>query len=181
MLRTGSLRTLLLFAVACARGLAACSSPEGLHPGPDQVSTSDALLQGNATAAQLGIFRQRTARDWAWAGGQFDAPADDGAELVAETPLTFAWHADPADFAQGGAPGDAVMTHLLSFSTSGNERLLEVFSTLPEYAPDAKGWQKLVDVAEPITVSLTTGTFVGGDLPEEGGPFIGQALTFTIE
>jgi hypothetical protein len=73
------------------------------------------------------------------------------------------------------------MTHLLLFSTKGQSHLLEVFSTLSEYTPDAAHWHKLVDAHEPITLSLTTGTFVGSELPEEGGPFTGQTLTFTIE
>lgn len=138
------------------------------------------LLEGSASEAQLSVFLQREAEDWAWAGGQFDTP-DDRATLDARTPQTFSWHADPADFAEGNAAGDVVMTHLLEFSTNQSSTALRVFTTLPEYTPDTTAWQRLVAVHEPITVSLTTGSFVAADLPEDGGPFIGQALTFTIE
>jgi len=73
------------------------------------------------------------------------------------------------------------MTHLLEFRTSQEKPALRVFTTLPQYTPDTSPWQTLVAAHEPITVSLTTGSFVDTDLPEDGGPFIGEALTFTIE
>jgi len=167
---------LLCLALAASWGLAACSSSDEQ---PVPISTA-VVLEGDASEAQLEIFLNEKPREWAWAGGQFDSP-DDHATLEAGTPLTFAWHADPADFAEGGAAGEVVMTHLLLFSTESNAHLLEVFTTLREYTPDATYWQKLVEARKPITVSLTTGTFVGTGLPEEGGPFVGQELTFTIE
>jgi hypothetical protein len=148
-------------------------------PVATSTSTSGSELQGAATLEQLDTFLHHQARDWAWAGGQFDAP-DDDTTLAAGTPLTFVWHADPADFATGSA-GAAVMTHLLLFSTPSNGDLLQVFTTLSEYTPDATAWQRLVEAGEPITLSLNTGSFVGSELPEDGGPFIGQSLTFTIE
>jgi len=175
MPRTRSFRRLQWLALAASCGLSACSSSES----SSSPSAANVVLEGEATAAQLTVFQNEQAREWAWAGGQFDTPHDN-AQLDASPPLTFAWHADPADFAQGGAPGEIVMTHRLLYSTASNEHLLEVFTTLPEYTPDATHWRKLVDAREPISVSLTTGTFVGSDLPEDGGPFIGQALTFTI-
>jgi hypothetical protein len=176
MSRTRPFRTRLWSALVAAPVLVACSSSDDSHSQPPPA----VVLEGDASAAQLDTFLQQKARDWAWAGGQFDAPRDD-ATLAANPALTFAWHADPADFAQGGAAGEVVMTHLVLFSTQGQPDLLQVFSTLSEYTPDALHWQKLVDAHDPITISLTTGTFVGDDLPEDGGPFIGQTLTFTIE
>jgi len=138
------------------------------------------VLEGVASRTQLSVFLQREAEDWAWAGGRFDTP-DTHATLDASTPQTFSWHADPADFTEAAPPGDVVMTHLLVFSTSESDAALRVFTTLPEYTPDTAAWQRLVAVHEPITVSLTTGSFVAAELPDDGGPFIGQALTFTIE
>ena len=174
MSRPHPFRSLPWVALAASCSLTACSSSDDA-PHPTAV-----VLEGAASEAQLATFLSKEPREWAWAGGQFDAP-DKNATLDAGTALTFAWHADPSDFAQCGAPGEVVMTHGLRFGSASNDRLLEVFTTLPEYTPDAMHWQKLVEASEPITVSLTTGTFVGTDLPEEGGPFIGQALTFTIE
>lgn len=181
MPRTRPLRTLLLVALCATPTLIACSSSSdnGQSP-PAEILTTGIVREGTATDAQLKTYLQQKARDWAWAGGQFDSP-DVGATLAADTPQTFSWHADPADFAEGGAPGDLLMTHLLVFSSASHSNLLQVFTTLSEYTPDAVAWKKLTDAGEPITVDLTTGTFVGADLPEDGGPFIGQSLTLTIE
>jgi len=175
MSRTRSFRTLTLVVVAVAPSFVACSSPPGLRRPTDGV-----VLEGDATQTQLSAFLQREAKDWAWAGGQFDTP-EDRATLAASTPQTFSWHADPADFAESDVPGDVVMTHLLEFSTNQSSNALRVFTTLPEYTPDTSAWQTLVAAHEPITVSLSTGSFVAAALPEDGGPFIGQALAFTIE
>jgi hypothetical protein len=161
--------------VAAAPSFVACSSPPGL-----QRPTDGVRLEGDANEAQLDAFLQREAKDWAWAGGQFDTP-DNRATLDAGTPQTFSWHADPADFAEGDTPDDVVMTHLLEFSASQSSAALRVFTTLPEYTPDTAAWQSLAAAPQPIRVSLTTGSFVAADLPEDGGPFIGQVLTFTIE
>ena len=175
MSRPRSFRTLSLALVAVAPSFVACSSPPGL-----QRPTAAVVLEGDASDSQLDVFLQREAKDWAWAGGQFDTP-DDRATLDASTPQTFSWHADPADFAEGDTPGDVVMTHLLEFSTSQTRPALRVFTTLPQYTPDTAAWRTLVLAHESITVSLTTASFVAADLPEDGGPFIGQTLTFTIE
>jgi len=181
MSRTRPFRTLLSMALVATPSLIACSSSSGDdHPQPAIGATNGIVREGDASAAQLTTYLQHDARDWAWAGGQFDTP-EPNATLTADTPQTFAWHADPADFAAGGAPSAVLMTHLLSFSTASNDDLLQVFTSLSEYTPDAVAWQKLIDAHAPITVSLTTGTFVGADVPDDGGPFIGQSLTFTIE
>jgi hypothetical protein len=182
MFRTRPLRTLLLVALCAAPVLLGCSSSssDSYRSYPNVMTTEGIVLEGAASDALLGTYLQHKARDWAWAGGQFDTP-DTNATLAADTPTTFTWHADPADFAEGGAPGDLLMTHLLSFSTPRSGTSLRVFTTLREYTPDSAVWRKLLDAGEPISVSLTTGTFVGTDLPEDGGPFNGQTLTFTIE
>lgn len=174
---TRSFRTLTLAALAFAPSLVACSSPPGLRP---PSATDGVVFEGGASKTQLSVFLEREPEDWAWAGGRFDTP-DTYATLEASTPQTFSWHADPADFTEAEAPDDVVMTHLLVFSTSESDAVLRVFTALPEYTPDTAAWQGLVAIHEPITVSLTTASFVASDLPEDGGPFIGQALTFTIE
>jgi len=180
MSRTRPLRTVLLLALCAAPMAMACSSSDSESARPADSSTTGIVREGDASDALLKTYLQKKPRDWAWAGGQFDTP-DASAPLAADTPLTFSWHADPADFAEGGAPGELLMTHLLSFSTARDSNLLQVFTSLSEYTPDAAAWQKLIDAGEAITLRLTTGTFIGADLPEDGGPFIGQSLTLTIE
>ncbi|MEI9938812.1 MAG: hypothetical protein WDO69_16455 [Pseudomonadota bacterium] len=180
MSRTRPFQSLLLIALAATPALAACSSSDDSRAHVDPISTAGIEREGDASNAQLSTFLHLKPVEWAWAGGQFDTP-DDKSTLAADTPVTFTWHADPADFAEGGASGDVVMTHLLQFSSASNGNLLQVFTTLKQYTPDAEDWQKLVDAGEPITLALTTGSFLGTDLPADGGPFIGQTLTFTIE
>ena len=180
MPRTRPFRTWLWIALAALPSVLACSSSSDQGSQSDAIAIQGIVREGNASAAQLDTFLHHPPRAWAWAGGQFDTP-DEDATLAADSAPTFTWHADPADFAQGGAPGDVLMTHLLRFSTPSQPDLLQVFTSLSEYTPAATDWQKLIDAREPITLSLTTGTFVGTDLPQDGGPFIGQTLTFTIE
>lgn len=172
-------RMLCLIALVAAPSLVACSSGER-QPPPEAISSLGIQLEGDATQAQLSTFLDHKPREWAWAGGQFDAP-DDRAPLAADTPQTFAWHADPADFAVGNNASDVAMTHLLSFASGSNASLLDVFTTLNEYTPDTAAWHELLAAHEAITVSLTTASFLGAQLPVAGGPFIGQSLTFTIE
>jgi len=183
MLRTHPFRTLLWLALTTAPSLVACSGSDddiGPHSQPGPISTSGILLEGDASEAQLSTVLHRKPLRWAWAGGQFDAP-EDQATLAADVTQTFTWHADAADFAAGGAAGDVVMTHLLSFDRANGGGLLQVFTTASEYTPDTVAWNKLVAAGEPILLNLTTASFLGTALPEDGGPFIGQTLTFTIE
>jgi hypothetical protein len=178
MSRTRLFRSLLLAALAATPNIVACSASDS---STDQnASTAGVVLEGDATAAQLNTVLERKALDWAWAGGQFDTP-DDQATLAAETPALFSWTSDLPDFAEGGATGDAVTTYLLTFSAAGTDKLLRVFTTLTQYTPDTATWQKLVAAGQPITLSITTATFLGADLPQGGGPFSGQTLSFTIE
>ena len=160
--------------------VSACSSDDTATASLD---TSDVVHQGLVTDGQLRAVLSNEARDWAWAGGQFDAP-EDSAVLSSETPFEFTWHADATeDIPAAGAPNDFEMMHLLIFSTPSKSNLLRVFSSLDSYTPDAAAWQTLTlaGKAEAITLSLTSATFEGDALTINGGPFIGQALTFTIE
>jgi hypothetical protein len=157
----------------------ACSSDSA--PAVD-TSTADVVREGNVTDGQLRAVLDNAAQDWAWAGGQFDAPSNKDV-MASDTAFEFAWHADPTEPSDGGAPGDMDMVHLLVFSTPSEPNLLRVFSTLGSYTPDAAAWQKLIDAgtSSAITLSLTSATFSGDELTAEGGPFVGQELSFTIE
>jgi hypothetical protein len=157
----------------------ACSSDDSPAVDP---TPADVLRQGEVTEGQLRAVLTTEALDWAWAGGQFDTP-DDKAVLASDTPFEFTWHADPTEPSEGGAGGNLEMVHLLVFSSASQPTLLRVFSSLDSYTPDAAAWQKLTAAAASgaITLSLTSGTFSGDELTVEGGPYIGQQLSFTIE
>ncbi len=160
----------------------ACSSDKASSSAVD-VDMSGVVREGLVSDDQLRVVLANPPLDWSWAGGQFDAPADK-ATLSSSTPFVFAWHADPTeDTPAAGAPDDFEMVHLLEFSTPSKPQLLRVFSSLDSYTPDAAAWQTLHDAAqgEAITLSLTSATFQNDGLTPNGGPFIGQQLTFTIE
>ncbi len=178
MFRSPLFRVALVAALAVAAPtIPACSSNDAPAVDP---SLASVVRQGDVTDAQLRTVVANKPIDWAWAGGQFDAP-DPNASMPATTPFEFTWHADATQPEEGGGPSAFQMVHLLVFSTPSNPNLLRVFSTLDSYTPDAAAWQLLTATGEPITLSLTSGTFAGDDLTSEGGPYIGQELSFSIE
>jgi hypothetical protein len=178
MSRTSLFRVAFVAAMAVAAPLLpACSSDDA--PAVD-ASLAEVVRQGDVTDVQLRAVVANAPIDWAWAGGQFDTP-DPNATLPSSTPFEFTWHADATQPEEGGGPSAYQMVHLLVFSTPTKPNLLRVFSTLDSYTPDDATWQLLTATGEPITLSLTSGTFAGDDLTSEGGPYIGQHLTFTIE
>ena len=178
MTRPSLFRIALLAALGAAVPFApACSSDAAPAA---QASIADVLREGDVNETQLRAVLANEAEDWAWAGGQFDTP-EDGATLAASAPYEFTWHADSTEPADGGAPSDTQMVHLLVFSSPSHGTLLRLFTTLDSYTPDADTWQQLVAAGEPITLSLTSATFAGDELTVDGGPYVGQALTFSIE
>jgi len=159
----------------------ACSSDA--TPAPANASIADVVREGNVTDGQLRLVVANEAQDWAWAGGQFHAPVDGGV-LPKDTPFEFSWESDTTvDPPAAGAPNDLQMVHLLLFSTATQPNLLRVFSTLDSYTPNAAAWETLKGAGEreAITLSLTSATLQGDALVVDGGPFIGQSLSFTVE
>lgn len=73
--------------------------------------------------------------------------------------------------------GDAF---LLVFSTKTHGKLLRVFTQERAYAPTVSEWQRLADAHEVVTLTVTRATFEAGRLTEDGGPFVGKPLRFTI-
>lgn len=71
--------------------------------------------------------------------------------------------------------------YLLVFSTPSHPRLVRLLTTLTSYTPDPAAWNKLVTARAPITLQLSAATFDTDMLTAEGGPHIGQAISFTIE
>lgn len=151
--------------------------------------TSDIVREGMTTDAALDEFLGAVPDDWGWAGGVFDSPEpDDGgltAEISAATPEAFAWHADATT---APSPSDVLVaskqngqTFFLVFGVPGNAKLLRVFTSLTTYTPDAATWQRLVSASQPITLSITSGTFENDMLTPDGGPHSGQTLSLTIQ
>ncbi len=169
--------------------LTACSSNNPTVTSQSGQLTTDIVRGGMTTDAALDEFLGAVPDDWGWAGGVFDSPeADDGglaAVVSAATPEAFAWHADPTTPPN---PSDTLVaskqngqTFFLAFSVPENAKLLRVFTNLTTYTPDAATWQKLVSASQPITLSITSGTFENDMLTPDGGPHSGQTLSLTIQ
>lgn len=165
----------LLSVTSVIAWLPACSSDSST------ATPGDIVREGDATASELETFLGAASDDWAWAGGQFDSPADNHAILPKDSPFTFSWHSTSTDSDEAGAASESEMIYLLVFATPSNAELVRVFTTQSEYTPDAHAWQTLVAARESIEVTVTTATFAGEALTVEGGPHVGQTRSFTIE
>ena len=174
-----ALVTLLATALPAVSGCSSDASPAAAPA----LDTSDVVREGVVTEGQLRAVLANAPIEWAWAGGSFDTPLDT-ATVPSGAPFEFTWQSDQTeDPPAAGAPNDLDMVHLLVFSTPSKPKLLRVFTSLDSYTPDAAAWQTLNDVGEGevITLSLTSATLIGDGLTGNGGPFIGQQLTFSIE
>jgi hypothetical protein len=78
-----------------------------------------------------------------------------------------------------GDPFNGSATFLV-FSTDSDPRLLRVLTSATSYAPDAAAWDKLAAAGKPITLTLSVAEFENNRIIQEGGPFAGGAVTFTI-
>ncbi|MCK6587561.1 MAG: hypothetical protein HUU21_00245 [Polyangiaceae bacterium] len=78
-----------------------------------------------------------------------------------------------------GDPFTGVATFLV-FSTDSDPRLLRVFTSETSYAPDTTAWGKLAAAGKPITLTLSAADFESNRIVQEGGPFAGSSITFTI-
>lgn len=89
----------------------------------------------------------------------------------------FAWVPD------AHAHGDPVNGRAfhLSFSGSDGAVVLEVFTTFESYTPDQAAWDRLVAASDPLTASLVSAVFEGNRVSQDGGPFVGGQLTFSIQ
>jgi hypothetical protein len=169
----------LISAVACLPG---CSSDKSA--GQSTSLGADVVREGDTTAAALNEFLGAEGDDWGWAGGQFDAPADQTV-LPADAPTAFAWHADPTTPPD---PNDTLspskqngQAFFLAFSSASNQKLLRVFTNLTSYTPSTAAWQGLLQVGEPVSINVTSATFENDLLTSDGGPHIGETITVTIQ
>lgn len=159
----------------------ACSSDDVASSSSSSIA--DVVRQGDVTDSQLRTFLANEAQEWAWAGGRLDTPVDGGV-LPSDAPFEFTWESDnTVDPPAAGATNDLQLVHLLVFSTQAEPNLLRVFSTLNSYTPDAATWETLKEAGQsgPITLSLNSATLMGSELVVDGGPFIGETVSFTIE
>lgn len=78
-----------------------------------------------------------------------------------------------------GAPmnGDAF---LLVFSSATEPKLLRVFTQERTYEPTAGEWQRLTQASGSVSLAVTHAIFEQGRLTQDGGPFAGTPVHFTV-
>ncbi len=69
----------------------------------------------------------------------------------------------------------------LVFAGSDGDVVLEVFTALTSYSPTQEAWGKLSSGPAPLEARLVSAAFENNRVAQDGGPFAGGAITFTIE
>lgn len=70
--------------------------------------------------------------------------------------------------------------YFVVFSTSTNDKLLRVFTSNTSYTPDATAFGKLTAAGSAITAVITNAQFDQNRIAQDGGPWKGTAITFTV-
>ena len=180
--------------------LSGCESSSGPStPSSTAPDINGVVFEGLATDEALVIMLGLQARAEPAQSAVIDVPAAQ-MSLPAATPATFAWHigelanAGPSfdDWASTlrGLLGPGVAHahgvpmngrgYFLVFSTPSSPKLLRVFTTDLTYTPDAVAWGALVSAGEPISLEITNAIFEDNRVAQDGGPFSGSAVSFSI-
>jgi hypothetical protein len=70
--------------------------------------------------------------------------------------------------------------YFVVFSTSKDPKLIRVFTTSHDYTPDAPAMKKLTSAGETIHAIVTTAEFDQNRIAQDGGPYKGIEVTFTM-
>ncbi len=151
-------------------------------------SLDDVIYEGGATDEALVELLKLTPENDSAQGTRFLAPVA-GAELAAATPQEFQWEVGqqaslwrsllgPSEAHAHGTPING-RAYFLVFSTPDKPKLLRVFTTLLSYTPDDAAWQKLVGAGE-VTASVVNALFETNRVTQDGGPFQGDEISFTV-
>jgi hypothetical protein len=70
--------------------------------------------------------------------------------------------------------------YFLVFSTTKDPKLIRVFTTAHDYTPDAAAMAKLKGAGEAIHAVVTTAEFDQNRIAQDGGPYKGVEVTFTM-
>lgn len=182
-------------------GLSACGSGDAnAPPAQSEPDIEGVLYAGQATdEALLALLRLEPQYNAAQTA-LIDSPASN-ASLPKSPAATFAWHIGESSAALNldikswgasfaslwmprkahahGAPVNG-RAYFLVFSTPSKPKLLRVFTTELSYTPDAAAWATLSSSSEPISLTITNAVFENNRVAQDGGPFEGQALTFSF-
>lgn len=181
--------------------LSGCES----NAGPSTSTSTDTdienvVYEGLATDEALVILLNLEHRSDPAQSAVVDTPAPQ-MSLPATSPAKFSWHIgemarakppsllewawrfgeilEPRPAHAHGAPVNG-RGYFLVFSTPSSPKLLRVFTTELTYTPDATAWASLVSVGGPISLTITNAIFEDNRVAQDGGPFAGSAVTFSI-
>jgi hypothetical protein len=70
--------------------------------------------------------------------------------------------------------------YFLVLSTDADAKLFRVFTKNTQFTPDAEAWDRIVAAGAPITASVLTADFETNRIAQDGGPFEGVPITFTV-
>lgn len=192
LVRTAALATVL----TVAGYLVACDS----HDDPAIPGLADVVYGGETSDEALELMLDASPTVSATRGAQFDSPVEGAALPAAPTALT--WHTlsvaqtEPANQAPRLAQTDwhrwlgvtEALAHgapllgkayFLVVSSAKDAKLLRVFTTSATYTPSTVQWNKLKGVGQ-LTATVTTATFDANKLAQDGGPFAGTPVHFTV-
>jgi hypothetical protein len=63
---------------------------------------------------------------------------------------------------------------------SSGETLVRVLTSAMSYTPSQEPWDKLMSANKAVTLSLVTAIFEQDRVAQDGGPFGGSSITFTV-
>jgi hypothetical protein len=78
-----------------------------------------------------------------------------------------------------GEPFNGTGTFLV-FSVDSDPTLVRVFTGATTYTPSKEVWDKLAGVNKPITLTVVSALFEQDRVVEDGGPFAGSTIKFTV-
>lgn len=198
--------TFLVVAASTVLYSGACSSDEDSHEEDEaNPALADVVYEGGTNDEALEALLAGTPVEDAAKGASLTSPAE-GASVPSSPPHTFTWSSTTARL-EGGAvsPANRALDHWLQdlfagersalahgnpvngrayfvvFSTSGDDKVLRVFTTSTSYTPDEAAWEKLVSAGGLITASITTGVYDNNAVASDGGPFTAPSATFTVD
>jgi len=192
-------------AVFVGTSVGACSG--GGTEGPTEPTGPDlsgVIYGGAATDEALAALLLATPKAEATQAVVVDTPAAD-ATLPKDVPPTIEWHVKGSSASREVTPGERFVgaakalgawfgpreawahgapvngrAYLLVFSTPKSPELVRVFTTELSYTFDAASWTKLALTGEPVTLVVTNAIFEDNRVAQDGGPFSGEAVTFSI-
>jgi hypothetical protein len=191
--RLVSLSAALAAATALLLGIPSCSDSTAPPPAQTTPDTEGVIYAGAATDEALEALLLAAPQNNAAQSVAVDAPLE-GAVMPKDVPPTITWHVGggmgatlreigewlgPRKAFAHGAPVNG-RAYFLVFASKANPKAVRVFTTNLEYTFDAATWAKLALESGPITLTITNAIFEENRVAQDGGPFPGQASTFSI-